>query len=229
MQSEFDGHMETGTFHMVDRVPKGRKPVSSKWCFDCKTDKEGKITKFKVRLVARGFTQIRDVDYTHSSSRCPSSASIKLVLAVVNEKGLPLHHFDVAQAYIRASPDEEVYTKLPGGCGEQSKKTAKLERAIHGLKPSGRKGGHLCEDTLIADGFEQCKAEPCIFRKVVDGVVVMIVGVYVDDLSIGGSEEDCEPLLASQNKTFPTNNLGKCTWYDRRGIERDVELGTIKL
>ena len=34
MQSKFDGHMKTATFHMVDRVPKGRKPVNLKWCFD---------------------------------------------------------------------------------------------------------------------------------------------------------------------------------------------------
>ena len=70
--------------------------------------------------------------------------------------------------------------KLPGGCGEQSKRTAKLERAIYGLKQSGHKWGHLCADTLIADGLEPCKADPCMLRKVVDGVVVMIVDVYVD-------------------------------------------------
>ena len=93
---------------------------------------------------------------------------------------------------------------------------------------SGRQWGHLCANTLIADGFEQSKADPCIFRKVIDGVVVMIVGVYVDDLLVGGSEEDCESLLASLNKKFPTNDLGECTWYDGCGIERDVELGTIK-
>ena len=229
MKLKFDGHIETGTFSMVDRVPEGRKPVSSKWCFTYKTDKERKITKLKARLVARGFTHIRDVDYTHSSSPCPSSASLKLILAVANEKGLPLRHFDVAQAYIRASLNEEVYIKLSGGCGEKSIKTTKLERAIYGLKQSGRKWGHLCADTLIEHGFEQCKADPCVFRKVVDGAVVMIVGVYVDDLLIGGSEEDCESLLASLNKNFPTNDLGWCTWYDGCGIERDVELGTIKL
>ena len=203
LKSELDGHTKTCTFTMVDRVPKGRKPVSSKWCFGYKTDKKRKITKLEARLVARGFTQIRDVDYTHSSSPCPSSASVKLILTVANEKGLPLRHFDVAQAaYIRASQDEEVYMRLPAGCGEQSKRTAKLERAIYGLKQSGRQWGHLCADTLIADGFEQSKADPCIFRKVVDGVVVMIVGVYVDDLLVGGSEEDCESLLASLNKKF---------------------------
>ena len=117
----------------------GSETVSSKWCFDYKTDKEGKITKFKPRLVARGFTQIRDVDYTYSSSPCPSLASIKLVLAVANEKGLPLRLFDAVQAYIRASLDEEVYMKIPGDCGEQSKRTAKLGKAIYGLKQSGRK------------------------------------------------------------------------------------------
>ena len=143
-------------------------------------------------VVARGFTHIRDVDYTHSSSPYRSSAYIKLVLAIVNEKGLPLRHFDVTQAYIRASLDKQVYMKLPGGCGEQPKRTAQLGRAIYGLKQSGCKWGHLCADTLIADGFEQCKVDPCIFRKTVDGVVVMVVGVYVDDLLIGGSEEDCE-------------------------------------
>ena len=154
-------------------------------------------------MVARGFTQIRDVDYTYSSSLFPSSASVKLILAVANERGLPLRHFDVAQAYIRASLDEEVYMKLPGDCGEKSGKTTKLERAIYGLKQSGRKWGHLCADTLIEDGFEQSKADPRIFRTIVDRVVVMIIGVYVDDLLVGGSEEDCESLLVSLNRSFP--------------------------
>ena len=30
MQSEFDGHMKTGAFHMVDRVHEGGKPVPGK-------------------------------------------------------------------------------------------------------------------------------------------------------------------------------------------------------
>ena len=81
---------------------------------------------------------------------------------------------------------------------------------------------HLCADTLIADGFEQCKADPCIIRKIVDVVVV-------GGLLIRESEEDCESLLAYLSKTFPTNTSGECTWYNECGIERDGELGTIKL
>ena len=228
MQSEFVDRKKTGTFHMVDRVSEGRKPISSRWCFDYKTDKKEKTTKLKARLVARGLAQIRDVDSTHLSPPCPSSTSLKLILAVENQKRLSLHHFDVAQAYIRALLDEDVNMNLPGGCCEQSKSTAKLGKAIYRLKQSGRKWGHLFADILIADRFEQCKAVPCILRKVVDGVVVMIVSVCVD-LLIGGSEDDCKSLLTSLNKMFPANKLGGCTWWDRCCVERDIELGTIKL
>ena len=119
--------------------------------------------------------------------------------------------------------------KLLDGCDEKSKNTAKLERAIYGLKQRGRKWDHLRVDALIGDGFEQCKGDPCIFGKIIDGVVVMIVGVHVDDLLVGGSQEDCESLLLSLNKKFPTNSLGECTWYDGCGSERNSQLGTIQL
>ena len=35
--------------------------------------------------------------------------------------------------------------------------------------------------------------------------------------------------LLSLNKKFPTNDLGECTWHDGCGIERNAELGTIKM
>ena len=45
IESEFEGHIKTGTFSMVDRVPEGRKPESSKWCFDYKREKKGNSCK----------------------------------------------------------------------------------------------------------------------------------------------------------------------------------------
>lgn len=108
--------------------------------------------------------------------------------------------------------------KLPDGSGVKSRKNAKLERANYGLKQSGREWGHLCADTLlIIEGFEQCKADQCIFRNIVDVVIVLIVGV-------GGPEVEC------LNKKFRTNNLGaSCTCYDGCGVERNLELGTLRV
>ncbi|CAB1103407.1 unnamed protein product [Ectocarpus sp. CCAP 1310/34] len=214
MREEFEGHLGTGTFSFVDGAPEGRRPVSLKWCFSWKPNKEGKIEKFKARLVARGFSQIPNVDYFHSSFPCSSSASIKLMLAVANEKGMNLNHWDVKQAYTHATLDEEVLLRLPAGCGDKSHKIVKAERAIYGLKQSGRQWGYHVADTLVENGFEQCKADPCVFRKMVNKVVVMISMIYVDDILVAGSDEDREELLASLNNKFPTKNLGECERFD---------------
>lgn len=57
----------------------------------------------------------------------------------------------------------------------------------------------------------------------------MVVGVYVNDLLVGGSETDCMVLLAYLNKCFPTKNLVESTCYDGCGIGRDIALGTVNL
>ncbi|CAB1096091.1 unnamed protein product [Ectocarpus sp. CCAP 1310/34] len=153
------------------------------------------------------------------------------MLAVANEKGMNLNHWDVKQAYTHATLDEEVFLKLPAGCGDKSHKIAKAERAIYGLKQSGRQWGYHAADTLVENGFEQFKADPCEFRNMVDEVVVMIIVIYVDDILVAGSDEDwdCEELLTSLNKKFPTNNVGECERFDGCAIERDGEAGTLRI
>ncbi|CAB1107951.1 unnamed protein product [Ectocarpus sp. CCAP 1310/34] len=131
------------------------------------------------------------------------------MLAVANEKGMNLNHWDEKQAYTHATLDEEVFLRLPAGCGDKSHKVVMAERAIYGLKQSGRQWGYHAADTVVENGFEQCKADPCVFRKMVDEVVVMIIVIYVDDTLVAGSDEDCEELLASLNKKFPTKNSGR--------------------
>ncbi len=40
----------------------------------------------------------------------------------------------------------------------------------------------MLKDCLIRMGFEQCLADPCVFRLVMDGEVVLDVCVHVDDI-----------------------------------------------
>ncbi|CAB1101401.1 unnamed protein product [Ectocarpus sp. CCAP 1310/34] len=124
-----------------------------------------------------------------------------------NEKGMNLNHWDVKQAYTHATLDE-VFLRLSAWCGDQSHKIVNAERAIYCLKQSGRRWGSHAADTLVENGFEQCKADPWVFRKMVDEVV---------------------ELLASLHKKFPTKNLGEFEWFDGCAIERDVEAGTLRI
>ncbi|CAN0591694.1 unnamed protein product, partial [Laminaria digitata] len=66
--------------------------------------------------MAKGFSQVQDVDYFLTFAPTPLSASVKILAAVANEHGLKIFHLDVAQAFVRAKLDHEIYMKLPGGC-----------------------------------------------------------------------------------------------------------------
>ena len=50
------------TWRVVER-PKDRNVVDSKWVFQIKKNAAGQIEKFKARLVTKGFTQVKGVDY----------------------------------------------------------------------------------------------------------------------------------------------------------------------
>ena len=63
-----------------------------------------------------------NVDYFQTFAPTPSSASVKILTAVANEHGLKIFYLDVAQAFVRAKLDTEIYMKLPGGCGDMSGK-----------------------------------------------------------------------------------------------------------
>ena len=62
IREEYDSLVKNGTWELVE-APPGRNIVTRKWVFKAKHDAEGRIVRFKARLVARGFTQAYDIDY----------------------------------------------------------------------------------------------------------------------------------------------------------------------
>ena len=86
---------------------------------------------------------------------------------------------------MQAPPEGEIYMRLPPGCGEPSGKVVTLLKCQYGLKQAGREW-HLLLVTWPVEkiGMEQCKAEPCVFRKIINNEVSVMVGVHVDDIIV---------------------------------------------
>ncbi|CAI7773186.1 unnamed protein product [Closterium sp. NIES-53] len=61
MESELKSIEENGTRELVE-LPEGRKAITSKWLFKIKSDADGKIERYKYRLVAKGYQQKEKVD-----------------------------------------------------------------------------------------------------------------------------------------------------------------------
>jgi hypothetical protein len=62
MESEIKNIESMGTW-IETSLPEGRKAVSCKWVSKVKADADGKVVKYKSRLVAQGFSQLPGVDY----------------------------------------------------------------------------------------------------------------------------------------------------------------------
>ena len=81
----------------------------------------------------------------------------------------------------------------------------KLNKSVHGLKQAGRCWAmHFGDIIVLKIGMEQCKADPCVFRLIRDGVVVMIVCVDVDDITVAGESETCDFLSTYFLEEFQT-------------------------
>ncbi|CAI7909303.1 unnamed protein product [Closterium sp. NIES-53] len=62
MESELKSIEENGTWELVE-LPEGRNAITPKWLFKIKSDADGKIERYKSRLVAKGYQQKDKVDY----------------------------------------------------------------------------------------------------------------------------------------------------------------------
>jgi len=114
MQEEYDSLMTNNTWTLVP-LPTGRKPVSYKWVFKIKKGANGEVERYKVRLVARGFTQTYGVDYNETFAPVAKFTSIRSILALPASEDMEIHQMDVKTAFLNAELEEEIYMEQPQG------------------------------------------------------------------------------------------------------------------
>ena len=148
---------------------------------------------------------------------------MKIAVAVANEKGWLLRHLDVKQAFFQAHLGEAVNTRLPAGCGDMRGEVVLLQRAVYEFRQAGRQRSLRLSRVLLQKiGMEQSKADTCVFRKVVDEEVTLIVCVHVDDLAVTAkSKEMFGAFYAQLKEEYPVSDMGDLSWYLGCAFERD--------
>ena len=76
-------------------LPNGAKAIGCKWVFKIKKDSLGNIERYKVKLVAKGFTQKEGIDYTETISPISKKDSLCIILALIAHFDLELQQMDV--------------------------------------------------------------------------------------------------------------------------------------
>ena len=154
---------------------------------------------------------------------------MRLLSAIACELDLDVCHFKVGQALVQSKLDEDVFLRLPRGCGRLSDKIGRLNKSLYGSKQASRSWhAHLttCLKTL---GFQQCLADACVFRLVEEGRVAIVAVVHVDDVFAVGLKSRCDVFRDELNRMVPVRNLGDLRWCGGCHYTREREMGTLTI
>ena len=90
---------KNGTWEIMD-LPEGKKAVGSKWVFTLKYKSDGSLERYKVRLVAQGFTQIQGLDYEEMYAPVAKLNSIWILLSLAVNLDWKLHQLDIKNTFL---------------------------------------------------------------------------------------------------------------------------------
>lgn len=102
------------TWELVE-LPVGSKAIGLKWIFKIKRNADGTISKYKARLVVKGYVQRHGVDFDEVFAPVARMETIRLIIGVAATNGWEIHHLDVKTAFLHGELKEEVYVQQPEG------------------------------------------------------------------------------------------------------------------
>jgi len=108
MEKEIKSMRDNDAWDLVE-LPEGVKPIDCKWIFKTKRDSMGNIERYKVRLVAKGFTQRGGIDHIEIFSPVSSKDSFRTIMTLVAHFYLKLHQMDVKTTFLNEDIDETIY------------------------------------------------------------------------------------------------------------------------
>ncbi|SGY29905.1 BQ5605_C002g01094 [Microbotryum silenes-dioicae] len=208
---QFDHH---GVFQEVT-WHEGIRVLGTIWVYNIKRDANGKIIRFKARLVAQGFAQRPGVDYHDTYAPVARSSTILFLIALAAAQGLHLEQFDFDCAFLNGKMTEDVYVRYPKGWnGPKSPgKCLKLVGSMYGTKQAPREWYRAVNDLLVSRGYMRATADACLYIKH-SGTSFAIITLYVDDGLIASNDQSfLESELVSLHKAFKLKRLGLVSYF----------------
>jgi hypothetical protein len=85
--------------------------VCVKWVFRNKEDVHGVVTRNKAQLVAKGYSQVKGLDFDETFAHVARLESIRMLLIYATHHGFKLYQMDVKTAFLNSPIKKEVYVE----------------------------------------------------------------------------------------------------------------------
>ena len=89
-----------------------RKIIPSRCVFAHKRDSKGRVIRHKSRLVAKVFSQVREIDYNEAISPVARFETLRFLLGYVAIHNFELQQVDVKTAFLHVDYDEKIFMDL---------------------------------------------------------------------------------------------------------------------
>lgn len=184
---EIRSHHKNNTWTIVP-LPEGRTCIPSGWNFKIKTGKDGLPKRRKARFFAKGYKQIKGIDFEESFAPVVRYDSLRVMFAIAAAHDLELFQLDVKTTFLNGEVDEELYIAQPEGyvVAGREKEVCRLNKSIYGIRQASRIWNMTLHSALLAFGLTQSTADPCIYSRI-RGDEIIIIAIWVDDGLIAGS------------------------------------------
>ena len=231
LKDEYQSLIENGTWTLVPR-PRQRKIIKCKWVFKRKRDVNRSIERYKARLCAKGFTQIKGFDYTETFAPVAKLPTVRLFLAFAAMNAYLVHHMDVKTAFLYARLLEEIFMEQPEGFVDPQKPdhVLKLLKCIYGLKQSPRNWNAKLHQTLLELGLTRSESDWSVYYKHLKDNSLIIVIVFVDDIIIMSKHEtEIKQVKEHLMSQYKMSDLGEIKKYLGMHIHYEKEKQQIHL
>lgn len=227
MDDEIDSHRKNDTWELVEPKP-GMNPLSTKWVYCIKAKVNGKIDRYKARLVVKGYEQTQGIDYTETFSPVVRYDTMRLLLWLAVEDNLEMSQFDCKTAFLNGKLEETIFLVQPEGYDDGSGRICKLNRSLYGLKQAPRCWNLRLSQFLSTIGFNSSPLDPCVFVKR-ETEQFIIIAVYVDNgLILAHRKENITELLCELQSEFEITICDEVNQFLGFQIER-LDNGNIRI
>ncbi|CAI7799110.1 unnamed protein product [Closterium sp. NIES-54] len=158
VKEEYDSLLENETWELCELPPR-KKAISSKLIFRHKYGPDGELTRYKSRLVAKGFQQTKGKDFDEIFALVGKGTTLRVMLGMAANRGWRIKQMDITTAFLNGIILEELYMLLRERLDDGSGRVCRLKKAIYGLKQAPRAWYHKMEETLLAGGFKKSECD----------------------------------------------------------------------
>ena len=224
IDAEVKSIQKRGTFSAEVEKPPSGETVTAKFVFDTKIE-NGKVTKYKARLMARGFSQKHGINYEQTFTLTMRLDALRVLLAIAAKKGWKVHQMDVVSAFLAGELKEKIFLKVPEPLKHIFGKYVRILKSLYGLKQAARVWYLLLSSFFESIGFKSLPTDPSIMINKANGV---IVGIHVDDMALtGGNEDAIADVKRKLQAKFEMKDLGEARKIVGIRVTRDLTKGTI--